>query len=1086
MTSLPSFSVRNPVLVNLVMISLIVGGIYCAFTLVREMFPESNPDRVMITTLYPGATPAEIEKGISSKIEEVIKDIEDIEELRTTNAEGVSMISAVLYNDVEDIDQSVIDVKTAIDTIPRDEFPEDAEEPQVVKFEPQLPVIIVAFYGDLDDRRLKDLGKQLRDDLLEIPGITEVILQGTRKDEISVEVRPEKLAEYDLSFGEVSDAIARANLDLPGGQIKTSKANVSVRTLGEEERAAPISEIIVRSEPSGKMIRLHEIADVRDTFEDVDVISRFNGKPSVTVTVQKTPSQDAIDIARKVKAHVAGKTGRPLERDWMQKIQHTLGMKSELEIQAVYDRAVQSPYPPIAEIKTATNLARFIEGRLELLKRNGIWGLIFVFLSLLLFLNWRVAFWVMMGLIISVLGTLIAMKIMGLTLNLITMFGLIVVLGLLVDDAIIVGEHVFALVEKGEQPKLAAIKGTEAVTWPVICAVITTIVAFAPLIFIEGRMGDFMGVLPIIVLCALGISLIEALSILPSHLAKSLKPAARISAEAESSSVRGWFKHIREVQTLVLQDKLHGYYDWLLQTAVRNRYVTIAAMLCVLIFATGFINGGRVPIQFVQKMDSETLLAQLKMPVGTPVQNTKEALDVVEAAVLDLGDSLDSLYTLAGIQYSIDGSTGQSSSHLGQAIIELVPIEERDRNSEEIIQYLREKTKNIPGVNSLQFQAMHGGPGGAAIDVEISGENLDDIVVVSEIVKDHLREYAGVFDIEDDFEAGQREIKIRLLDSARALGLTTRSLATQVRAAFYGMEARMLQRDREDVKIMVRYPESSRQQIYDVESMRIATPSGTLVPFTEVARIEEGEGYSTIRSKDQRRTVTITADVDEAVANARNINAEIVEWFPDVQREYPGVMMEFGGQAKDFAKSFGSLKTDFVAAILLIYVILAALFRSYVQPLIVMCAIPFGLIGVVFGHYAFGYPITILSMIGLVALTGIVVNDSLILVNFVNRRRAEGMSAYQAVIEGGHGRLRAILLTSITTILGLAPLLTETSFQARFLIPMGISIAAGLAFATVLTLIGVPSLYMIMVDMKGLTAKFKHVAFGIEPREATT
>ncbi len=897
-------------------------------------------------------------------------------------------------------------------------------------------------------------------------------------------MRPEKLAEYDLSFGEVSDAIARANLDLPGGQIKTAKANVSVRTLGEEERADPISEIIVRSDPSGKVIRLNEIADVRDTFEDIDVISRFNGKPSVTVTVQKTPSQDAIEIARKVKAHVAGKTGKPIERDWMQKIQHAIGFKSEREIQDVYERAKQTPYPPIAQIKTATNLARFIEGRLELLTRNGFWGLVFVFLSLLLFLNWRVAFWVMMGLTISVLGTLILMNAMGLTLNLITMFGLIVVLGLLVDDAIIVGEHVFARVEQGEQPKLAAIKGAEAVTWPVICAVITTIVAFAPLIFIEGRMGDFMGVLPVIVLCALGISLIEALSILPCHLAESLKPAARISAEAHSSHVRGWFKHVRDFQALVLKEKLHGYYDRLLQTAVRNRYVTMGAMASVLIFAVGFINGGRVPIQFVQKMDSETILAQLKMPVGTPVENTTAALDVIESAVLDLGDSLDSLYTLAGTQYSIDGSANQASSHLGQAIIELVPIEERKRNSEEIIQELRTKTRNIPGVNSLQYQAMHGGPGGAAIDIEISGESLDDIVAVSEIVKDHLREYAGVFDIEDDFDAGQREIKIRLLDSARALGLTTRSLATQVRAAFYGMESRILQRDREDVKIMVRYPETYRQRIYDVESMRIATPDGTLVPFTEVARIEEGEGYSTIRSKDQRRTVTITADVDEAVANARNINGELSAWFPEVQREYPGVMMEFGGQAEDFAKSFGSLKTDFTAAILLIYVILAALFRSYVQPLIVMCAIPFGLIGVVFGHYAFGYPITILSMIGLVALTGIVVNDSLILVNFINRRRAEGATAFDAVIEGGRGRLRAILLTSITTILGLAPLLTETSFQARFLIPMGISIAAGLAFATVLTLIGVPSLYMIMVDAKTAIAKFKRVAFGIEPREA--
>ncbi|MBN2563177.1 MAG: efflux RND transporter permease subunit [Phycisphaerae bacterium] len=1099
MTSLPRFSVNNPVLVNLFMWAIIIAGVFCAFTLVREMFPESDPNEVHVNVVYPGATPAEIEKGIVIKIEEAIKDIEDIEEIRTTIGEGACTIAAVLYNNVEDVDQAVTDVKAAIDTIPRDEFPEEAEEPMVAKFEPQLPVINVSFFGDLDEETLKRVGKQLRDDLLLVPGITDVVLGGIRKDEIIAEVRPEKLVEYGLSFMDVGDAIARANLDLPGGQIKTGSANVSVRTLGEEDQAEPIGEIIVRSDPSGKLIRLKEIAEVIDGFEDADVVSRFNAKPAVTVTVYKTQSQDAIDISKKVKALVAGKRRRPLERDWLASLKHRLGIRDEIE--EVYARAYNDPFPQLGELKTSTNLARFIEGRLDLLKRNGLWGLIFVFGSLLLFLNWRVAFWVMCGLVLSVLGTLIALDLMGYTLNLMTMFGLIIVLGILVDDAIIVGEHVYTKIEHGVEPKLAAITGTEEVTWPVVCAVATTIVAFAPLMFMEGRIGDFMRVLPLVVLCALSVSLFEALTILPSHLAEWLRPsvvgavsvrgAARADASGSSrrgeavragasgspdvtavTRFRGWAERVRSAQAFFIRDILLRNYERLLRVCVVNRYVTVAALAAAVIVAVGTVLGGCVPFVFIQKMDSETVVASLKMPVGTPIEGTDRAIRPIEQATTNLPE-LDSLYTLLGTHYSTDGARAASSTHLGQAIIELKPIEERERTSEDIIRELRSKSRDLPGINALEFRSMQGGPRGAPVAVEINGDRLEDLVQIADRFKGRLRGYAGVYDIQDDFDAGRREIQIELLDSARALGLTTQSLATQVRAAFYGLEARQIQRDREDVKIMVRYPEDYRRRIYDVESMRIAAPDGSLVPFSEVACLKEGRGYATIKRKDQQRIVTVTADVDETVpgANASMINEDLAGQFHDLEREFPGVKMELGGQERERIKSFASLTQEFAAAILLIYVILAGLFRSYVQPIVVMCAIPFGLVGVVVGHYLMGYPLTIMSMIGLVALTGIVVNDSLILVSFINHRRSAGAPAFEAIIEGGRARLRAIILTSITTILGLAPLLTETSFQAKFLIPMGISIAAGLAFATVLTLVAVPSLYMISIDAKRALAR---------------
>ena len=1059
MKSLPKFSVNNPVLVGLLTAGILVGGTYSANTLLREMFPEFTPDSVLITTVYPGATPAEVEKGISKKIEEVIKDIEEVEEVKTSIGEGFSNITAVLYNDVEDVDQVANDIKAAIDTIPRDDFPQEAEETTVTAFEPFLPVINISFFGDLEERVLKDFGEDLRDELLSIPGITKVVLQGTRNDEISVEITPNKLIEHNLSFMEIGDAVARANLDLPCGQLKSSASNISVRTLGEEETAGPIGEIIVRSDESGKVTRLADVADVRDTFEDTDLYGRFNTKPAVQCTVFKTSTQDAVDIAAKVKALVAGHNREPLQRDWWAQIKYSLGIRDQVE--TVYANALAAPDLPGGMLKTSTNLARFIEGRLDLLKRNGFWGLIFVFLSLLLFLDWRVAFWVMFGLLLSILGTVVAMKFMGISLNLISMFGLIVVLGLLVDDAIVVGERIFTKVEQGMAPKLAAINGAEEVTWPVTCAILTTIVAFVPLLFIEGVIGDFMGVLPIIAMIALGISLFEALTVLPSHLADWLKPRADGSAadDAETPSA------LQKLRKRILADLVYGNYEKLLRKAVDYRYVTMACLVSALIVAGGMIGGGVVPFVFVQKMDSETITVNLKMPVGTPASRTAAALGVVEAAADKLPE-LDSLYTVVGVQYSQEGQSADNGTHLGQLIIELTPVDERERDSETILRELRTASRDIPGVNAVKFESVHGGPGGRSIQIEISHTDPEQLRIVADEFKEELRHYAGVFDIDDDMDPGRPEVQIELLDSARAIGMTTQSLATQVRAAFYGLESRKIQRDREDVKIMVRFPEAHRRNITDIEEMWVTAPDGTLVPFKEVARIKEGRSYASIKRNNQKRTVAVTADVDQAIGNADQINNEIASLFPKYAAQYPGMQFGFGGEKEEFGKAFASLRRDFLIAAGLIYIILAALFRSYIQPIIVMTAIPFGLIGAVLGHWVMGYPLTILSLIGLVALTGIVVNDSLILIDYLNRRREEGATAYDATIEAGVARLRAILLTSITTILGLAPLLLETSFQARFLIPMGISIAGGVAFATVLTLIGVPCIYLIFFDIR--------------------
>ncbi len=1070
MTSLPRFSVNNPVLINLLMMVILVGGSYSGLTLVRKMFPDSEPNRVMITTAYPGATPAEVEKGITLKIEEKIKDVDGVEDILSTITEGSSRILVKLESGFAAIDQAVNDIKAAIDTIPTEDFPEEALETRVSKFDPRFPVISVAVYGDLSDRELKKMGEELKDEILALPNVTDVSVTGLRLDEISVEVAPDKLVEYGLSFLDVAYAIRESNLDLPGGQVRTKGSTIAVRTLGERDNPEDMLDIVVRADASGRMIRVGDVARIIDGFEDVDVAGRFGGKPAVNAVVYRTGNQDTLTIASYVRALVAGKMGQPLARGFQQRLDTLIaGVDRAGDI---YEQARRNPFPANVSLEVHTDLSLFVSGRLALLKRNGLWGFLLVALSLLMFLHWRIALWVLMGLVLAITGSLLAMKWLGQTLNLMTMFGLIVVLGLLVDDAIIVAEHVYTKLESGIAPKLAAITGAEEVAWPVVSAITTTIVAFIPLMFIEGQIGDWMGVLPVVVCVALIVSLFEALTILPSHLAHGLRSSGapvpeRGVAHHSRLSLSRLGSVVHRMQSQIIHGRLITWYERLLRRAVRQRYVTMAALLAVLIAVIGAVLGGHVPFVFLQHMDSETIVVNVTMEVGAPMSETARATRVIEKIALEQPE-IKTIYTLLGVHASDDGTVTPPQAHLGQIFLEIVDADSRTRTSDEIVQAMRDQSQDITGVRKLKYSSIQGGPSGAPIHLEISGHNVDELVTVAEDVERKLATYEGVSDIVDDFDAGRREMQIELFESARALGLTTESLATQVRAAFYGYEARKIQRQREDVKIMVRYPPEYRQRIYDIENMRIATPSGALVPLTEVARLTEGSGFASIKRKNQRRTVTVNADVNENITNTEQVIASLTPRLRDYMDKYPGMKLEFGGQKLETKKSFSSLKIGFLVALLLIYAILAALFKSYIEPAIVMSVIPFGLIGAVVGHYLMGYPLTILSTIGLVALTGIVVNDSMILVSFINRRVESGEDVFEAVIEGGKGRLRPILLTSITTVLGIAPLLLERSFQAKFLIPMGVSISAGLIFATVLTLVAIPSLYLIVCDIRGL------------------
>lgn len=1089
MTSLPRFSVNNPVPVNLFMAAIIAGGILAALTLVRDLFPEVQLNIIQVATPYPGASPAEIEKGITRKIEERIKNVEGVYKLTSSITEGASVISVELRSGFDDVDQAVNDIKAAIDSIPREDFPEDALETRVSEVKFLFPVITASLYGELDERTLKSLGERLRDDILSLPGLANVELIGVRRDEIAIEVQPSTLVEYGLSLLDISEIVSASNLDLPAGKLRTDETIVAVRTLGERNRVEDLNEILIRSDATGKSVRLGAMATVVDGFEELEAEVRFNGLPCVVVSVSKTPKQDTVAIVERVRALVAGKMGRPLEVSW---IDNLLGrVPGGSELREIYETGRSHPYPPGIHVELQNDLGQVITSRLDLLIRNGLWGLALVFTSLLLFLHWRVALWVMMGLVLAIAGSLICMKLMGQTFNMVSMFGLIVVLGLLVDDAIIVGEHVYSKVEEGIEPRLAAISGTEEVMWPVVCAVLTTVVAFAPLMFLDGPLGDIMSVLPLVVCVALTVSLLEALTILPTHLAQSLRPLSRShekprvrsdrgrpgsdpNSHRRSGSLRGFSRRFRAFEGGFLMPTIRAYYERLLRLASKYRYVTVASFVACMFPILGVLWGGHLPFVLKQKMDADSFAVILEMETGAPIEQTREALRTVERSMSDVQE-IKSFQTFIGVQAGAGGAGISTASHLGRLVVELAPSEERARSSDAIVDQLRERTTHVSGVQELRYVAMDGAPGGAPIHLDITGENLSDLAAAASEIRERLAEFDGVFDTVDNFEPGRAEVQIELLDSARALGLTTQSLATQVRAAFYGYETKKFQRGREDVKIMVRYPLQYRKRISDIESMRIATPSGALVPFREVGRLTERTGYSLINRTDQRRTVTVKADVNDSVTNASLVIAQLSRQFPEMRSRYPGIDFAIGGQKLETARTFGSLAYSALIAMGLIYTILAALFRSYVQPAIVVAVVPFGIIGAVIGHLLMGCPLTPLSVIGLVALTGILVNDAMILVVSINRRVSAGVSPHEAVIEGGLGRLRPILLTSVTTVLGIAPILLENSSQAKFLMPLGLTISAGLVFATLLTLVTVPAFYLIVVDMKRISSAF--VAF---------
>lgn len=1104
--SLPRFSVHNPVLVNLLMCVILLAGSLCALTMTREMFPESRPEKLLITTIYPGVSPEEIEKALTIKIEEAVRDVEGVDKIDSTVIEGMSISKLTLVQGIKNVDRVLQEVKAEIDAL--DDLPEDAEKTTIKKLEPKLPVIAVALYGPGSDADRKRAARALRDDLLLLPGVSDVTIGGTRDDEISVEVSPARLMQYDVTFDEVAAAIRTANLDVTGGQIDGTRSSISIRTLGEEQRGVDLNRILVRSRTNGPSVYLSDVATIRDAFVDVDQEGYFNSQPGVNCVVYQSTKQDAIRISQLVKAYILGKQQQPFDPHGFEAANRAvwywrpfaLGWAGAARVVGwcvghpdparFYEESRAKPFDHNFQVALHTDLARFVEGRIDLMVDNGIQGLLLILLALLVFLDRRVAFWAAAGLPVTFLGTFMMMSLMGVTLNLVSLMGLIIVLSIDVDEAIVMGENIYRHMEEGLSPEEAAIRGSEEVLWPIIVMTGTTIGGFVPLLFISGQLGDFLKELPLVCIAAMSMSMLEALVMLPCHLGHVKSPHYRHrhatdSTESQSTTPlqqsaltpSNWQQtksRIVQLKDHVLDWIVDVAYDWLIRLLLRWRYVTLAGAVATLSITIGLVAGGIVPFVPVPKMDSETLVGSLEMPVGTPAIQTKERLKQLSDHLITLTEVVN-VQMYVGIQVDIagEGAVGQNlGSHLGQLIVELKESAKRSRNSEAILVELRREAEKLSGVNAVTWTSLNGGPAGRAIELKITSDKFEETLAAGKTVRDKLASFDGVFDIDDNVNARQREIQLRLRESARPTGITVAMLGNEVRNAFFGREARRITRNREDVKIMVRYPEDYRNDDATLETMRIPVPSTPgqhrWVPLREVAELTEDRAFATINRSELRRSVSVFADVDET-ANSNDIATSMQKWIDsEFQKLHPTARIVIGGAWLENKKFMDSMLLAFPLSLIIVYVLLTGLFRSYLQPIVVLIAVPFGIEGAIVGHWIMGYDLTIMSVIGGTALIGIVDNDSLVLVDFINTRVRAGMAHFEACVTGSKLRMRAIVLNTITAVVGMTPLMFETSFQAKFLIPMAITITWGLIFATVLTLVVVPAINMVFFDLSRL------------------
>ena len=1030
MKSMIAWFADNDVAANLLMFLILALGLYSLSARIPlEVFPAFELELVSIQVPFPGATPAEVEEGITIKIEEAINSLPGIKTIRSSAGENLGSVTVEVENGYDPKDL-MNDIKARVDSI--NTFPADAERPVVYVPEMRRDVITLVVSGDLSERELRLAAEHARDDLLALPDITQVDLDGVRNYEISIEVSDQTLRQYGLTLGEVAGAVRSGSLDLAAGRVRTPGGEVLLRTQGQARAGVEFEDIAVRTDGQSRLT-VADIAQVRDGFSEDPLESRFNGRPAVFIDIYRVGSQNAIDVADAVKAYA--------------------------------DRAEET-LPAGVHVDYWRDQSKVVKARISTLVRNALQGSVLVLLLLTLFLRGSVAFWVLMGLPVAFMGGIALMPLMGVTLNLLSLFAFILVLGIVVDDAIVTGENIFTRLQKGENPRDAAVLGTQEIAVPVTFGVLTTVVAFIPLLMIEGVRGKLFAQIPMIVIPVLLFSLIESKLILPAHLkhvrVRNLKDSEHALPVRIQRRVSRW-----------LDATTRGAYEPALRWVIQHRSLALSGFIAVAILLFSLAISGHLRFIFFPRVQSEVAQASLVMPPGTPFEVTEAAAKRIAGVAEDMrADYIDPELQesiIRDMTVSIGSQRGGGAqSHVARVSFEILAPEDRtlEINSSELVREWRQRIGQIPGAKELNFRAEIGHTG-LPIDVQLSGPSFEDLRAVSIRVRELLNTYPGVFDITDSFDGGKEEIKLELKPEAELLGLTLEDMARQVRQAFFGFEVQRIQRGRDEVRVFVRYPENDRRNLQTLENMRIRTPSGAEVPFSEVAQATYGRGFAEIRRVDLARTINITADVNKESANLEGIKADLSAQIAIMQKTYPRVGYSLEGEAREQRESFRSLGIGLLFTLFAIFALLAIPFRSYLQPLIVMSVIPFGVAGAMLGHLIMGMDLTIMSIMGMLALSGVVVNDSLVLVDYINRRRAENMALKQAVYEAGIARLRPVLLTSLTTFVGLMPLILEKSTQAQFLIPMAVSLGFGILFATAITLLLIPINYLLLEDMRG-------------------
>ncbi|MBN1817215.1 MAG: efflux RND transporter permease subunit [Sedimentisphaerales bacterium] len=1001
----------NRITPNLLMAVFLIGGLFVMSRTKQEVFPEFELDMVNVRVAYPGSSPEEVEQGIILAIEEGVRGLDGIKEITATASEGFGTVTVELEESADD--QRVYqDIKQEIDRITT--FPEDAEEPEVSLIIRRREVLQIQIYGDASEWVLRELAEQVRDRLLQDPQITQVDLRGVREYEIAIEIDQNELRRYNLTLDQVAQRVRQTSVEIPGGSLETEGGDILLRVSERRDWARQFRTIPVITSPDGSVLLLKDIARISDTFEEQDRYATFNGKPAVGLEVYRVGKQTPIGVSRAARAAMA-----EIEKD----------------------------LPPGIDWVVNRDMSDIYRQRLELLVKNACLGLILVIVSLSLFLELRLALWVTLGIPVSILGSFLFLPPMDVTINMISMFAFIVTLGIVVDDAIVVGENVYEYRQQGMDFMRAAVEGTKDVLLPVSFSILTNIVAFIPLYFIPGFMGKIWQVIPLVVIAVFSISWVESLFILPCHL-----------GHARHRPRVGWIGIVQHAFSAGLDWVIHRLYSPFLDLCIRFRAITISLSIFILILVLGYVNSGRIGVILMPRVESDSSVVTAILPYGSPVSRAEEVNRLLVEAAQEIVQENGESRLSEGVFSLID-------ENQVEVRVYLTPPGVRPITTAQLTGLWRERVGAVPGLESLRFESDRGGPGsGAALTIELSHRRIDVLDRASEALAVRLEDFANIKDIDDGYTPGKRQLDFSLTEEGHSLGLTQQTLARQLRYAFYGSEAVRQQRGRNEVKIKVRLPREQRIRQYDLERLLIRTPGGKDVPLRQIAHVSSGRSYTVINRRNARRTVSVTADVDPLSQTSQVMATLDAEVLPKLVKDFPGLSYAWEGRQQDLQESSTSLVNGLVLSLFAIYALLAVPFRSYFQPLIVMAAIPFGIIGAVLGHILMGYSLSLMSLMGIVALCGVVVNDSLVLIDYTNGLTRRGIAPFEAIHQAGLRRFRPILLTTLTTFGGLAPMIFETSRQARFMIPMAISLGFGIVFATMITLVIVPCLYLMIND----------------------